>query len=77
MTSYEKFHYRFEDLKENGYKVKSLDRSFDRFANEYGDAPEEKEPNLGNMLRQTMSYGLIVFVVGLLIVAAYVLMKTL
>lgn len=67
----------FEDLKENGYKVKHLDRSFDRFANEYGDAPEEKELNLSQMLRQTMSYGLIVFVIGLLIIAAYVLMKTL
>ena len=66
----------FEDLKEKGYRVPIIDKLFDRFANNYGDG-EDKQDNLSTLLRQTLSYGLIVFLVGLLIVFAYVLSKTL
>ena len=50
-----------------------LDRLFDRFANQYGDN-EDGASSLNTMVRQTMSYGLIIFLIGLVIVAAYVVM---
>ncbi|MBP3890577.1 MAG: NADH dehydrogenase [Solobacterium sp.] len=63
----------FEDMKKAGYKVPILDRLFDRFANQYGDN-EDGASSLNTMVRQTMSYGLIIFLIGLVIVAAYVVM---
>ena len=65
----------FEDLASEGYKVPFISNLFDRFANNYGDDPEDKSNNLNTLLRQTMSYGLIVFLVGVMIVFAYVLAK--
>ncbi len=66
----------FEDMKKEGYVVPHLGGWFNRFANNYGDNPEE-ENKLSSMLRQTMSYGLIIFVVGLAVVAAYIITQTL
>lgn len=66
----------FEDMKNDGYTVPKLNRLFDRFANNYGDANDDSN-KLSTLLRQTMSYGLIIFLVGLLIIAAYVVIHTL
>ncbi len=67
----------FTDLKEEGYTVPRLNRAFDRFANNYGDGDEGDGSKLSTLLRQTMSYGLIIFLVGLILIAAYVVIHTL
>ena len=65
----------FEDMAKEGNTGDKLAKWFDKFANDYGDADNEK--TVTSMLKQTLSYGLIIFVVGLAIVAAYVVLKSL
>ena len=64
----------FTDARDEGKKSK-LAGAFDRFANNYGDPTdtENSDDQIRGLLKQTMSYGLLVFMLGVLVVVACVL----
>ena len=68
---------RFIDLvrlgRDKAFTVPFFHRLFDRSVGEFGDAPVSQRYGFNAMLRQTMSYALIVFAIGLLIALAYVM----
>ena len=68
---------RFIDIvrqaRDKAFTVPFIHRLFDRAVGQFGDAPVSERYGFGVMLRQTMSYALIIFAIGLLIAIAYVM----
>ena len=62
-------------MRDTGYHIPFFHRLFDRSVGDFGDGPEHT--GAATLIRQTMAYGLIIFALGLLAVAAYVMIVTL
>ena len=65
-----------EDARDKGFTIPAFYKLFDRFTGNFGDG-EDASSGLSTLLRQTMSYGLLVFAVALLLVVAYVILVAL
>ena len=64
-----------KEARDTGYRVPFLYRLFDRSVGEFGDGPDTS--GVGALIRQTMSYGLLVFVAALIIIFACVMIVAL
>ncbi|MBR5970005.1 MAG: NADH dehydrogenase [Lachnospiraceae bacterium] len=64
-----------KNARNNAFHVPGIHRWFDRSVEEFGDAKERT--GAVSLLRQTMSYGLLVFALALLVIVAYVIFAAL
>ena len=64
-----------KNAQKNGFYIPGIHKLFDRGVGEFGDA--QKDDGTATLLRQTLSYGLLIFAVALLIVVLYVIVTAL